>query len=275
MTEQASGSTWLQSARHSPGLRWAARLGLVARAGFYLLLAYLAYRVAAGQAAGSGQANANGALRAVAGTRLGALVLVAAVTGFVAFALARFAGAVGDRSVSRARRLTTAGQGCFYLGMAAVTTRFLLGDRSAGSQKQQDSTTALLLATPAGRWMLVVIGLLVVVVSAWQTYLAVQGGFTSSLRTSELGTRSRRATRYLGGLAIAARAACVAPLGALLVLAAVHDRPRQAKDFDELLVALAQVPFGRPLVLVIAGGLLLFAAYSLLEVRYREAQAGD
>jgi len=202
----------------------------VARAVFYLVLSYLSFRVAAGQPAGVGQANANGALRAVAGTPLGALALVAAVAGFVAFALARFAGALGDRSVSRARRLTTAGQGGFYLGMAAVTTRFLLGDRSAGSQKQQDSMTARLLAAPAGRWVLVVIGVLVVAVSAWQTYLAVRGGFTASLRTSELSPRSRRATRYLGGLAIAARAACVAPLGVLLVLAAVHDRPRQVTE---------------------------------------------
>jgi hypothetical protein len=246
----------------------------VARAGFYLILSYLAYRVALGED-GASQANANGALRAVAGTPLGALALVAAVAGFVAFALARFAGAIGDRSVSISRRLTTAGQGVFYLVMAVVTTRFLLGDRSSGSQKQQDSMTARLLATSAGRWVLVVIGILVVAVSAWQAYLAVRGGFTSSLRTSELGPRSRRVARYLGGLAIAARAACMAPLGVLLVLAGVHDRPRQAKDFDELLLALTQIPFGRPLVLVVAGGLALFAAYSLVEARYREAQAGD
>jgi hypothetical protein len=69
-------------------LRLVARLGLVARGLFYLLLAALALQLAldSGKTPGSAEANANGALTQVAGAPLGFALLAGAAVGFLAFA---------------------------------------------------------------------------------------------------------------------------------------------------------------------------------------------
>ncbi|HEY6746499.1 MAG TPA: DUF1206 domain-containing protein [Mycobacteriales bacterium] len=247
----------------------------MARAGFYVLLAYLAAAVAGGWSAGGRQANANGALQVVAGSGLGRLALVGAAAGFLAFAAVRAAGAIGDRRPSGLRRLTTLGQAAFYLVMAAGTAAFLFGNRQTGSEQQQEDRTAAVLAAPAGRWLVAGIGLAVLVVCGWQVRLAFSGGFADSLRTEALERRARRAVRWLGGMAIAGRALAVAPVGVFLVLAAVRADPRQSKGLDAYLAELTRPPLGRGIVWCVAAGFLAFAAYTVVEARYRAVDAGD
>jgi hypothetical protein len=264
----------VRRARAGAALRHAARLGLVARGGFYLLLAYLAAAVAAGWG-DARPANANGALTTVAASPIGLVALIGAVAGFLAFAVARLAGAVGDRTVGRLRRLSTAGQGTFYLLMAASTATFLLGRHGTGSSHQQRTTTASLLLHPLGRVALLIAGVAVVLVCLWQVRLALQGGYADSLRTHEMSRRTRRAARVLGPVGIIARALAVAPIGALLLVAALTDRADQAKDLDQMLLQLDSSGIGAVVVWLVAAGFLVFALYSFLEVPYRTSDAGD
>jgi hypothetical protein len=265
----------VQSARSSGVLRGMARAGLLARAGFYALLAYLAAAVASGTRSTGRQANANGALQVVASTALGRLALVGAAVGFAAFAAVRAAGAFGDRRPSRPRRMTTLGQAILYLAMAGGTVAFLLGDRQTGSEQQQEDRTAALLTVWAGRWLVAGIGLAVLLVCAWQLRLAFSGGFTDSLRTEEMGSRVERGVRWLGGAAIAGRALAVAPVGVFLVIAAVRADPRRSKGLDAYLAELIRPTLGRVVVWLVAAGFLAFAVYTVVEARYRAVHAGD
>jgi hypothetical protein len=241
----------------------------------YLLLAYLAAAIAGGWDEGGKSVNANGALTTVAETSLGMIALVGAAAGFAAFGLIRLAGAYGDHRVGRLRRVTTAGQAVSYLAMSAMTVAFLLGRRGTASTEQGDSTVVSLVSSPGGRALLAVAGVAVVCVCLWQVSLAVRGGFADSLPTKEMSDGLVSATRVVGGIGIVARAAAILPVGALLVVAAVAAWPDAAKDLDELLMMLARHPVGHPLVWAVAVGFLVFALYSLLEVRYRQVHAGD
>lgn len=261
--------------RASRAARVAARLGLVARGGFYLLLAYLAAAVAAGWGRRTGPANAHGALTTVSAAPLGVVALVAAAVGFAGFGLIRLAGAYADRRVGRWRRVTTAGQAVAYLAMAAGTATFLLGRTSTGSSRQESSTTAALVSTGPGRVVLAVAGLVVVGICVWQLVLAVRGGFADSLRTAQLSAAARRWATVVGRFGIVARAAAVLPVGALLVVAAVERQPTRAKDFNELLDALVRTPPGVVVAWCLVAGLLGFALYSFLEVPLRRVEAGD
>lgn len=261
--------------RHSRAARLAARGGLFARSVLYLVLAYLASAVAWGQGSGGTQANANGALTEVAAQPAGRFVLVLAGLGFLSFGLMRLAGAYGDRSVRRFRRLTTAGQAVFYLGMSLTTAVYLAGDRATGSSQQQDSTAMLLVGTPAGRIALVGAGVIVVVVCLWQLRLAVQGGFADSLDLPGSGGLLYATAQTVARVGIMARALAVLPLGALMILAAVRDRADTARDLDQLLGDLNRDPVGHVLVWVVAVGFFVFSLYSLLETRYREVHAGN
>lgn len=263
-----------QRVRRSRAARVAARLGLFARGVFYLVLAYLAAAVAGGWG-GAGPVNAHGALTAVGSTPVGLLALVAAAVGFAAFGVVRLAGAYADRRVAGLRRLTTAGQALVYLAMGVATTSFLLGRRSTGSSRQEDSTAAVLASSLPGRVVLAVVGAVVVGVCVWQLVLVARGGYADSLRTWRLPERARRPADAVGRAGIAARAVAVLPAGALLVMAAVQRRPSDAKDLDQILEALVHRPYGDVAVWCLAGGLALFAAYSFLEVPLRRVEAGD
>jgi hypothetical protein len=264
-----------QRLRRSPAARLLARAGLLARGVLYLLLAYLAAAIAGGWGRNGSQANANGALTTVASQPAGWWALAGAAAGFAGFGVMRLAGAYADRTVSRRRRLTTAGQAMFYVAMSAATVAFLLGDHATGSTQQQDSTSAQLVGSPAGRLVMAAAGVVVVSVCLWQVWLAVRGGFTDSLGTAAMGERMRSAAHHVGQVGIVARAAAVLPVGALLVLAAWQARPGTARDLDQLLDSLVQDPLGHVLVWVVAAGFLVFALYSLVEVRYRQVHAGD
>jgi len=81
-----------------------AAAGLIARAGFYLLLAYLVVRVMLTN--GGPPANAAGALETVASTPLGLIPVGLAAVGFFAFGLSRLLGdsATGARPSRPASR---------------------------------------------------------------------------------------------------------------------------------------------------------------------------
>jgi hypothetical protein len=65
------------------------------------------------------------------------------------------------------------------------------------------------------------------------------------------------------------RAVVTAIIGFLVVLAAVRFDPAKARGLDLALRELADKPFGRPLLLLVALGLACFGIYSLVEAKLR------
>jgi hypothetical protein len=132
-----------------------------------------------------------------------------------------------------------------------------------------------LVSSTGGRLLMAAVGIAIVCVCLWQIRMAVQGGFADSLSTEHLDGRAEGAAKVVGSVGIAARAASVLPIGGLMVLAAAQARPKESRDLDQLLQTLVKQPLGHVLVWVVTLGFLVFAAYSFLEVRYREVHAGD
>jgi hypothetical protein len=281
-----------QVPRRAPrAVRGVARLGLVARAGFYLLLAGLAVNLLVGVGGdqggqgggqgrgqvtgqGGGQANANGALTQVAHGPVGFGLLAGAALGFAVFGVVRIAAAITDHRHGRLRRVSTGGQGLLYLAMGAATTSFLLGSRGTGSEQQQRSTAGKVIDLPFGRALLAVVGLVVLAMCTWQVVVAVGGHYADSLKHEEMGEQARRATQVTARIGIPARALAVAPVGLFLLVAAARADPEQAKGLDALLLQASRNPVGRVLVVLAAAGFVVFAVYSLLEARYRQVSSG-
>ena len=264
----------LRRLRGSSALKGAARAGLVGRGAFYVLLAGLCVGVLVTPPDRRQQANANGALTAVATTTVGRLMLAAAVVGFVAFGLLRLAAALTDDRQGRLRRLSTAGQAAVYLVLGATTAAFLLGQRTTGSETQQRRTAAFVLGLPGGRLLVVGAGLAVLAVCCWQLQCAVRGHFADTLHTEQMSGEVRRLTRLTARIGIPARALSFVPVGVFLIVAGVRADPDQAKGLDAILSELVRTAAGRATVAVVAAGFAVFAAYSMLEARYRQVSAG-
>ncbi len=202
----------LRRVRGSTGVKSAARMGLVGRGVFYLILAALTLEVVL-QPRGSGpQANANGALSEVAKSPVGLVLVAAAGVGFVAFGMVRLAGAITDDRHGWLRRVSTAGQGLMYLALAATTASFLLGRHGAGSEQQQRRTASTVLGLPGGRALLAVAGLAVLGVGCWQLVVAARGKFEDTLHTEQMSTKVHRLTRLTARIGIPARTLALSPV---------------------------------------------------------------
>jgi hypothetical protein len=273
VTATATARRHARSAARSVGSSKAARLtargGLLARASFYTLLAALVLDVAATRGGGR-QANANGALSLIARDPAGWAAIALAALGLVSLGVVRIIGAVRDRRATRTERLRTLGQGICYVALTWAPVDFLLGSRQTGSEQAQRSETARVLRWPAGRELLVVVGLVVVGVCAFQIRSALEQDFTDGLSLRQAPGWVRRYAEFAGTVGIAARALVFVPIGALLVVAAVQSDPAHAKGLDAELALLARQSWWGPGVLVlVAAGLLVFASYTLVEARYR------
>jgi hypothetical protein len=256
-------------------MRVLARVGMVARAAFYLLLAGLVVRVALEGGAHGKQANANGALSVVAADPVGMAAIAAAALGFFVLGAVRVAGAVRDRSAERSDRLVTAGKGLLYAAASWVPVSFLLGSRQTGSEQAQHEETARLLTWPGGRWLLGAIGLGILAACGWQMRSALRRDFTDGLDLRRAPAWVCRLVAVAGSVGLVARALVLGPVGALLVVVAVQADSRHAKGPDAELALLArQGWWGPALLAAVALGLAVFAAYAGLEARYRRIDRG-
>jgi hypothetical protein len=255
-----------------------ARGGLVARAAFYLLLAYLTARVAAdgGTRSSGHQTNAHGALSLIAGSLPGKVAIAATALGFLVLGIVRLAGSIRDREASVWRRVGTALHGLFYVALTSVPLSFLMGRHQTGSEQQQHTLAARLLTWPGGRELVVAIGVVVIVVCAVQLWVGVREDFMDSLDLRGASRRLRRVVRASGVVGMMSRALVFVPIGVFLIIAAVQFDPRHADGLDRELATLAGRSWWGPAVLaLVALGLVVFASYTLFEARYRKVGTSE
>lgn len=256
--------------------RLAARFGLAARAGFYLLLGGLIARVAFDGGSHGKQTNAHGAMAVIASTLLGKAALAAAALGFLALGVVLIAGAVRDRQPEWWQRVGAGLQGLFYAALTYVPLSFLFGSHQTGSEAAQKQQTASVLSWPGGQFLVIAIGLVVLVVCAVQIRTALTQDFEERLELRAAPRWVCRLVEVAGTLGMAARAVVFLPIGIFLIVAAVQADPQHSKGLDAELALLARQSWWGPALLwVVAVGLVVFAVYSGLEARYRRvAQAG-
>jgi hypothetical protein len=265
-----SGAT---SVRGSTTADRVARAGLAARGLFYVVLAYLAARIALLPGSSGRQANTHGALELISRSVPGKVAIAVAAAGFCGYAVVRLASAWQDREAPTLRRWTTAGQGIVYLALTYVPISFLVGDHATGSERQQHAEAARLLGFAGGRELVVAIGVVVVGSSCWQIRTAYTEDYADGLQLAGAGRLMTLLVRVAGKVGIAARALVFFPIGIFLIVAAVQYDPDHAKGIDGELLELSGHSWGDAVILLSAAGLLVFALYSFLEARYRDVDA--
>jgi hypothetical protein len=257
----------ISDARHA----W--RVGLAARTGFYLVLVYLALRIALLGGTGERGANALGAMETVAAEPLGSVAIGVAAAGFLIFGILRIGAAWVDRTGSTWRRVSNALQGLFYLALTWIPVSYLLGSASAGTDAEQRQDATALLALPEGRLWTGLAGGVFLLACAWQVRTAVTHGFEEGLRMEKARPWLRRAVHIGGPVGIIGRALAFAPIGVGFLYAAITNDAGGVTGTDGELLALLGRWWGRALAALVIAGLLLFALFSLVETIYRDPRA--
>ena len=253
----------------SPAVRALARVGLVARGIIYVLTGWVAILVAAGHS--SREADQEGALQLLAGKPYGIVSLWLLGIGFVGYALWRFSeaafGVTGEGN-GAGPRLKSVGRGLVYAGFAYLTFQVISGAHSSQAGREQD-VTASAMRHAGGRWLVGIVGLIVVIAGIALITQGIRRKFMRGLETSRMSHRARRVVEWLGVIGTAARGVVFALAGALVIDAAVTYSPSKAGGVDKALLTLRDQPYGQFLLGLVAAGLIIFGIYGLCEARWR------
>lgn len=269
---ETSASSVMRSVRQGADSRpvdWLARAGLTARGAVYILMGVLAVLVARGAA--KAEIDQKGALREVLSQPFGSVVVALMAIGFACYALWRLSeaafGVVGDGN-GAGPRLKSLFRGIAYLALTFSAASLLFGSRGSQS-KQQTSMTARVMDHTGGRWLVGVVGLVIVGVGIALVVEGLRLTFMRYFPEGQLPEKLRNSIRQLGRIGTVARGLVFALVGVLVVVAAWTHNAKKAGGMDEALKSLRDQPFG-PWLLVAAGlGLAIFGVYGLAEARYR------
>lgn len=262
-------------AAHSPAMAALARAGLTARGVMYIIIGIIAVQIALGSS--RQQADRTGAVRLVAATPAGSVLLWLLAIGFAGMALWQLCNALwgspGRDGHTLARRLGALLKAAFYAVVSGSIFKYALGlGAPPSSNKQSQDLTARLMHAPGGQALVAVAGLVVTVAGLCVAYQAWQKRFMRNLRMGQARLRTRTFVERLGQVGGIARGAVAVTAGIFLVVAAVDASPQQAKGVDSALRALARTPLGPWLLVAVAAGLTVFGLYSFCEARWRDVQ---
>ncbi len=273
MTGRAAGAAG--RAGDSDVLEHLARIGLVAYGVVHLLLAWLALQLAWGGGSGESTDQA-GALATLAEQPLGRPLLWLLAVGLVALAawqaaeVLRWRGQLSSSGEARKKALEKTGKAVakavLYAVLAVLAVRAATGGGGGGGQQQ----AAGVFGWPAGRWLVGLVGLVVIGVGVYLVHKGVSKRFLEEVDLAQAPPRTTRLVTRLGQAGFPAKGVSLGVVGALLVYAAATFDPARATGLDGALRTILGAPFGKVLLTLVAIGIAAFGAYCLVRARYPE-----
>ena len=247
------------------------RIGLAARGAVYLVVGTLTLLLATGHPAS--KPNRRGALEAVASQPFGRVLVVALAVGLAAFAVWRAVEAVaGEKWL---QRIANAGRALLYIGFFVTAAKFAVHGRAEGQKGSHEADiTARVLGWPGGRFIVMAVGLAVIGAGVWNGYRGLSQRYRKKLKWREMSETAERVVPTVATIGLIGRMGAFVLVGALVTKAGWDYQPSDAGGLDVALFRLMEASHGPMLVACVGTGLVAFAAYSVVEARYRKLPQG-
>ena len=251
----------------APWIKPLGQIGVAAIGVVYLLLAWIAVQVAFGGSDKS--ADNSGALKEIAEKPFGKVLLAVMVVGLFFFAIWQWIeAAIGYRSKDGNerifKRISAAAKGIFGAALGVQALKLVLGGGNKSSSQKQADWTGKLLDLPAGRVLVVLVGLAVVGFAGYLVYKGVKKKFVDKLE----GGADPKVIK-LGQVGWIARGVAFGVLGILVMIAGFREQPEKARGLDAALKTLAAQPFGKWILVAVAFGLASYGVFQLVTARSR------
>jgi hypothetical protein len=246
------------------------RVGWFAKGIVYLLAGGLALLVAdrslgwTNVTAGAKEASPTGAIKEVAQSTGGPLLLIALAVGMFLYAAWRLATAVLPGSSDAKGIATRLGYGVSAIiyttfGVTAISLARTPKAKANGNKTVSDMTGRLMQHT-AGRWLVGIVGAVVIGAGLYRIMKGLKSDTTDDIDMSGMSAERSRWTRRLGAVGELGRGIAMGLIGFFLVRAAVTFKAAEATGLDGALRRLALQSWG---VVVVAGVGLGLMAYGL------------
>jgi hypothetical protein len=271
-----SASATASKASNNP-VETAGRIGYAFKGVLYLLLGVLAVQAAFSGGNAEGQ---TGALRSLADTTLGGILLPLLAIGLGLYSLWRLATALLDleREGTDASGLVHRGgylaSAVAYGYFAFVAGQLAFGDGgSSGGGGGASEGTQTALALPGGQWIVGLAAIALLGFAAREAYRSYSATFMQDLALDSEAQSHRDKVKTLGRAGLAARAVVYGLLGASLAAAALQSDSSEAMGLEGALASLRDAPYG-PWVLGAVGlGLAAYGLYCGVMARYKRIES--
>ncbi|BCJ41609.1 hypothetical protein GCM10010168_53930 [Actinoplanes ianthinogenes] len=259
-------------AADSKPLEFLARGGFVGYGIIHLLFAWIALQVALGSS--GKESDQSGALQELASRPFGKTLLVIIAIGLFAMALWQLFEAVvgesGERTKSAiAERVISGIRAVLYVYLGWIAIKVVQG-ANASMGDNSESKSAGLMQSGGGRFLVGLVGVVVVGVGIGIFVYGFKRKFTKHLNTQQMPQTTRQPIIRLGMGGYMAKGVAYAIAGILFVTAAATFDPNKARGLDAALKTLAGHPWGVWLLGLIALGIAAFGVYCMAQAKYRK-----
>ncbi|OGX81760.1 DUF1206 domain-containing protein [Hymenobacter glacialis] len=269
----SAASTLLSAVPNSPssGIKTMARLGFAAIGVVYLLMGVLALLAVTGLGDGA-RADKKEAMKHLQDLPAGNVLLGLIAFGLLGYIIWRFTQAIRDTESKGhdakgiIRRLSYAGSGLFYSGLALYAGRLALYSRADKGGNTSQSLTAKVLGWPGGDWLIIVVGLVVIGIAIYQVYRAYSGKFQKDVNASRLPASQQNIVYRTGQVGFTARGVVMGIIGYFLVQAGQQSRAGAVGDTGEAFDFLAAM--GPAVLGTVAAGLVAYGIHMLVQAKY-------
>ncbi|MEP7021930.1 MAG: DUF1206 domain-containing protein [Pseudonocardiales bacterium] len=270
MSANPSATGAARRAANSDKMDGLARFGFAGRGAVYVLLGVLAVLLALGRK--NKETDQRGAIQDLSQKSGGFVLVLILALGLTAYAIWRFSEAafgVAGEGNKAGPRVQSLARGLAYAFLAVSAFTIAFRGRDSSQAKDQQDLTASIMGNTAGRLLIGLVGVVIVVIGAVLVYEGITRKFEEDLKLGEMSPQWRKVTEVLGTVGTIARGVVFAITGVLVVTAAVQFDPSKARGIDQSLRALRDTAAGPWLLLVIAVGLIMFGLFSFCEARWR------
>jgi hypothetical protein len=255
-----------------PGLVRLGRAGWLAKGIVYLIAGFLALSVAAKASGwadttsttGNQEASPTGAIKTVAGSPGGTLLLWLLAIGLLLYAAWRLVTAFlpgGSDVKAIVHRIG-------YVVSAVVYATFALSAIALARHAAQDQNgnskvtdiSASIMGHTAGRWVIGAVGVIIIAAGLYRLYKGIMMDVNDELDLSGMSATRRAWTQRLGAIGEIGRGVGIGLVGFFMVRAAVDYNAAEATGLDGALRRLATETWGIVVVVVVGLG---FAAYGI------------
>ncbi len=249
-------------ANEHPVVEWGARLGYAILGVLHLLIGYIAIKVAWGIGGGSKEADTSGALKTLANSTTGPVLLWIGVVGFVLLAVWNITeGIVRRQDKSDLGKLVA--KGVMYAFFAWTTFKIVALGENSNSEQKTEGFAASLMGNGLGRLVVALIGLVVLGVAGYHVYKGWKKKFLEDLEEHP-GQWAVRA----GQVGYIAKGVALVVVGIFFVYAAWTADPEKTQGLDGALKTFKDAPGGSVLLTLVALGIAAYGIYSFARARY-------
>jgi len=260
-----------------------ARVGWLAKGIVYVLAGGLALLIVTrsfgwSDASTSGtEASPTGAIKEVAHSGGGPLLLVLLAIGMFVYAAWRLASAVLPGSTDAEGAATRIGyvvSAIIYttFGLTAIALARTPEANANGNQKVTDMTGRLMQHT-AGRWLVGLAGVITIGAGLYRILKGLKSDVTDDVDMSGMSPARARWTRRLGAIGEVGRGIAIGTIGFFLLRAAVTFNAGEATGLDGALRRFAENPWGVVLVALVGVGFVAYGIFCLGTFTRRRLQA--